>query len=522
MNIFLTVLDCIKILLQAFRHGIVNIPVENSNSAAIRVIGVLNPFFLVNRKIPHGLRIRNFLESLGPMFIKFGQLLSTRTDVVSIEITTHLKGLTDQCNPFSTQLARETIEKSLKIKIDDVFEEFQDTPLAAASLAQVHKAKLKSTSENVVIKVLRPNIHKQVQRNVRLMKAGGFLVNLFYRESDRLKLKDVIHDYEKTIFKELDLKVEAANTSVTKKNFSDSDLLFIPKIFWDHTTVNVLTMEEIDGLACTDINAMDELGIDRKILAENGVKIFLDQVFRDNFFHADMHPGNIFVSKLNVNQPSYIAIDCAIVGSLSKEDQYNLARMLQATLKQDYYKLSELFITAGWVSSLTSKLELEQALRATCEPIFEKPLSEIEFGNLLLYLFDSTRQFGLSVQPSLILLQKTLIHIEGMGREIYADLDFWGLAEPYLDEWIDKQYSPLKLKEFLENNHYEILDKASSLPGEIFNLLDSIKFLANDGKKNIDLVKNLEARLQSQRKWQNLTILTLIGIIMILIGIILI
>ena len=518
MNIFLTILDCLKILFQAFRYGIVNIPVDNSDSAVIKAVGLLNPFFVINRKIPHGLRIRNFLESLGPMFIKFGQLLSTRTDAVSIEITSHLKGLTDQCNPFSTQVAKEIIEKSLKISIDDVFEEFQDVPLAAASLAQVHKAKLKGTSENVVIKVLRPNIHKQVQRNVRVMKAGGFLVNLFYKESDRLKLKDVIHDYEKTIFKELDLKVEAANTAVTKKNFSDSDLLFIPKVFWDHTTVNVLTLEEIDGLACTDIHAMDELGIDRKILAENGVKIFLDQVFRDNFFHADMHPGNIFVSKVNVNQPSYIAIDCAIVGSLSREDQYNLARMLQATLKQDYYKLSELFIGAEWVSSQTNKSELEQALRATCEPIFEKPLSEIEFGNLLLYLFDSTRQFGLSVQPSLILLQKTLIHIEGMGREIYADLDFWGLAEPYLDQWIDKQFSPLKLKEFLENNHYEILDKASSLPSEIFDLLDNIKFLANDGKKNIDLIKSLEATIQNQRKWQNLTILTLIGIIMILIG----
>ncbi len=207
-------------------------------------------------------------------------------------------------------------------------------------------------------------------------------------------------------------------------------MLFIPKVFWDYTRVNVLTLEEIDGIACTDIDSMDELGIDRKVLAENGVKIFLDQVFRDNFFHADMHPGNIFVSKENIEQPSYIAIDCAIVGSLSREDQYNLARMLQATLKQDYEKLSELFIGAGWVSSQTNKAELEQALRATCEPIFEKPLSEIEFGSLLLYLFDSTRQFGLSVQPSLILLQKTLIHIEGMGREIYKDLDFWGLAEP--------------------------------------------------------------------------------------------
>jgi len=429
--------------------------------------------------------------------------------------------LTDQCSPFSTKQAKEIIEKSLKIEINDVFEDFEDTPLAAASLAQVHRAKLKSTSERVVIKVLRPGIHKQVKRNVRVMKVGGFLINLFYKESNRLKLKDVINDYEKTIFKELDLKVEAANTTVTKKNFAGSDLLFIPKVFWDQTTVNVLTLEEIDGIACTDIHLMDEFGIDRKILAENGVKIFLDQVFRDNFFHADMHPGNIFVSKVNVNRPSYIAIDCAIVGSLSREDQYNLARMLQATLKQDYYKLSELFISAGWVSSQTNKAELEQTLRATCEPIFEKPLSEIEFGNLLLYLFDSTRQFGLSVQPSLILLQKTLIHIEGMGREIYADLDFWGLAEPYLDQWIDKQFSPLKLKEFLEKNHYEILDKASSLPGEIFNLLDNIKFIANDGKKNTDLIKSLKASLQNQRKWQNLTILTLIGIIMILIGTIL-
>ena len=266
---------------------------------------------------------------------------------------------------------------------------------------------------------------------------------------------------------------------------------------------------------------MDKLGINRKTLAENGVKIFLDQVFRDNFFHADMHPGNIFVSKENTELPSYIAIDCAIVGSLSREDQYNLARMLQATLKQDYVKLSELFIGAGWVSSQTNKSELEQALRATCEPIFEKPLSEIEFGSLLLYLFDSTRQFGLSVQPSLILLQKTLIHIEGMGREIYKDLDFWGLAEPYLDQWINKQFSPIKLREFLENNHYEILEKASSFPGEIFDLLDNIKFLANDGKKNADRVKILETGLQNHRKWQNLTILTLVGIIMFLLGAIL-
>ena len=516
MNILLSIIDCLKILVQAFRFCIINIPLENSNSSLIRILGFLNPFFVFKRNIPHGVRIKNFLESLGPMFIKFGQLLSTRTDVVPVKITSHLKELTDQCKPFPTNTAKEIIEKSLNIKIDEVFEDFEDMPLAAASLAQVHKAKIKKTNEKVVIKVLRPKIDKKVRRNVRLMRTTGFLVNLFYRDSNRLNLKNVIDDYEKTIYRELDLKVEAANTTLTKKNFADSELLFIPKVFWDYTRVNVLTIEEIDGIACTDIDSMERLGIDRKTLAENGVKIFLDQVFRDNFFHADMHPGNIFVSKKNVGCPSYIAIDCAIVGSLSKEDQYNLARMLQATLKQDYVKLSELFIGAGWVSSQTNKAELEQALRATCEPIFEKPLSEIEFGSLLLYLFDSTRQFGLSVQPSLILLQKTLIHIEGMGREIYKDLDFWGQAEPYIDQWINKQFSPIKLKEFLENNHYEILEKASSFPGEIFDLLDNIKFLANDGKKNSELVKILETGLQNQRKWQNLTIITLIGIIMFL------
>jgi len=516
MNILLSIIDCLKILVQAFRFCIINIPLENSNSSLIRILGFLNPFFIFKRNIPHGVRIKNFLESLGPMFIKFGQLLSTRTDVVPVKITSHLKELTDQCKPFPTNTAKEIIEKSLNIKIDEVFEDFEDMPLAAASLAQVHKAKIKKTNEKVVIKVLRPKIDKKVRRNVRLMRTTGFLVNLFYRDSNRLNLKNVIDDYEKTIYRELDLKVEAANTTLTKKNFADSELLFIPKVFWDYTRVNVLTIEEIDGIACTDIDSIERLGIDRKTLAENGVKIFLDQVFRDNFFHADMHPGNIFVSKKNVECPSYIAIDCAIVGSLSKEDQYNLARMLQATLKQDYVKLSELFIGAGWVSSQTNKAELEQALRATCEPIFEKPLSEIEFGSLLLYLFDSTRQFGLSVQPSLILLQKTLIHIEGMGREIYKDLDFWGQAEPYIDQWINTQFSPIKLKEFLENNHYEILEKASSLPGEIFDLLDNIKFLANDGKKNSELVKILETGLQNQRKWQNLTIITLIGIIMFL------
>ena len=516
INFFLSIFDIFNILIKTIRFSVINIPIENSSIFPVRMLGFLNPFYVVNRKIPAGQRIVNFLESLGPMFIKFGQLLSTRSDVVPAEIIGFLNTLTDQCKPFPSSEAKKIIEQSLNIKISEVFKDFEDAPLAAASLAQVHRAKLINTSEEVVIKVLRPGINSKVQRNVGVIKIVGFLINVFYRESHRLKLKEVIGDYERTIKQELDLKVEAANTSTTRKNFLNSNLLYIPKVYWDHTAVNVLTLEEIDGLACTDTDSMDKLGIDRKKLAENGVKIFLDQVFRDNFFHADMHPGNIFVSKKNVQSPSYIAIDCAIVGSLSQEDQYNLARMLQATLKQDYNQLAKLFLSAGWVNLDTHLSDLEQTLRATCEPIFSKPLSEIEFGKLLLYLFNSTRQFGLSIQPSLILLQKTLIHIEGMGREIYADLDFWGLAEPYLDRWVLNQYSPTKLKEFLEKNKYDLMDRATSLPSEVFDLLDNIKFLASDGKKNADLVVNMQATLQKQRKWQNLTIITLSGIIMVL------
>ena len=516
INFLLSIVDICNIFIKTIRFSVINIPLENSSIRIIRMLGFLNPFYIINRKIPPGQRITSFLESLGPMFIKFGQLLSTRSDVVPAEIIGFLNTLTDQCKPFPASHARRIIENSLNIRLEDVFKNFEETPLAAASLAQVHRAQLIDSSEQIVIKVLRPGIHQKVHRNIGVIKVAGSLVNMFYKESHRLKLKEVISDYERTIKQELDLKVEAANTSTTRKNFNGSDLLYIPKVYWDHTAVDVLTLEEIDGLACTDTSSMDKLGIDRKVLAENGVKIFLDQVFRDNFFHADMHPGNIFVSKKNIHTPSYIAIDCAIVGSLTQEDQYNLARMLQATLKQDYHRLAKLFIGTGWVNSDTNQSDLEQTLRATCEPIFSKPLSEIEFGKLLLYLFDSTRQFGLSIQPSLILLQKTLIHIEGMGREIYSDLDFWGLAEPYLDEWVSNQYSPTKLKEFLEQNKYDLMDKATSLPGDVFDLLDNIKFLASDGKKNTDLVANMQLALQKQRKWQNLTIITLLGIIMIL------
>ena len=437
---------------------------------------------------PNGKKLAVYLESLGPIFTKFGQLLSTRTDILDFETAKELESLTDNCKPFNVATFRKIVESELGDSIENIFDSFEDKPLAAASLAQVHSAKLKNGKE-VVIKVLRPNIKKRVKKNLRLLRAAARIFSYLYKESYRLKPNEVIRDYEKTILKELDLKLEASNTNLTRKNFLNSKELYIPEVYWDLTTSNVMVLEKIDGIPCTDIKQIEEFGINKKELAENGVMIFLKQVFRDNFFHADMHPGNIFVSKENPDNPGYIAIDCAISGSLSNDERYTLARMLQAVLKQNYKSLSNLFITSGWVDADTNNIELENTLRACCEPIFEKPLSEIEFGKLLLYLFQSTRQYGLSLQTSLVLLQKTLIHIEGMGRQIYPELDFWGIAEPYLDNWLTEQFSPLKLKDFIVENKEDLLFKASEVPGIVYEALDELRGYSKSKKSSILIIR---------------------------------
>ena len=447
---------------------------------------------------PNGEKLASFLESLGPIFTKFGQLLSTRTDVLDFETAKQLESLTDNCKPFEVSKFKEIVESELGDSITNIFHSFDENPLAAASLAQVHSAKLKNGDE-VVIKVLRPGIEKRVKKNLRLLKSAAKIFSYLYKDSYRLKPNEVIKDYEATILKELDLKLEASNTNLTRKNFIDSDELYIPEVYWDLTTSRVMVLEKIEGIPCTDIKEIEKHGIDKKILAETGVMIFLNQIFRDNFFHADMHPGNIFVSKKNPENPGYIAIDCAITGSLSNDERYTLARMLQSVLKQNYKSLANLFITSEWVNPDTNNIELENTLRACCEPIFEKPLSEIEFGKLLLYLFQSTRQYGLSLQTSLVLLQKTLIHIEGMGRQIYPELDFWGLAEPYLDKWLKKQFSPIKLKDYIIENKEDILFKASEVPGIVYEAIDELRSYSKTKKSNDKRIKDLELQLSKQK-----------------------
>ena len=469
------------------------------------VIGIKTGVFFNS----NGKKLANYLESLGPIFTKFGQLLSTRTDVLDYKTAKELESLTDSCKPFNVSIFKKIVESELGDSIENIFLSFDDKPLAAASLAQVHSAVLKNGKE-VVIKVLRPNIEKNVKKNLRLLKAAARIFSYLYKDSYRLKPNEVIRDYEKTILKELDLKLEASNTNLTRKNFLNSKELYIPEVYWDLTTSNVMVLERIDGIPCTDIKQIEDHGIDKKKLAENGVMIFLNQVFRDNFFHADMHPGNIFVSKKNPDDPGYIAIDCAITGSLSNDERYILARMLQSVLKQNYKSLANLFISSGWVNSDTNNTELENTLRACCEPIFEKPLSEIEFGKLLLYLFQSTRQYGLSLQTSLVLLQKTLIHIEGMGRQIYPELDFWGIAEPYLDDWLTEQFSPLKLKDYILENKEDLLFKASEVPVIVYEALDELRSYSKTKKSNDEKISNLELQLSNQKY-----LLRVIGIVII-------
>ena len=472
------------------------------------ILGVRNNIFFA----PNGIKAVNYLQSLGPIFIKFGQLLSTRTDILDEKTAKDLQVLTDQCRPFETSKLRKIVEDELGNSIENVFDNFNEQPMAAASLAQVHEATLKD-GKSVVIKVLRPNIERDVRRNLKVLKAVARIIDFTYKESYRLKPLEVVKNYETTILRELDLRLEASNTSLTRKNFLGSDELYIPEIYWELTTSKIMVVEKIDGIPCTDIKQIEDHGINKKLLAENGVMIFLNQVFRDNFFHADMHPGNIFVARNNPDNPGYIAIDCAISGSLSNEERYILARMLQAVLKQNYKSLSQLFISSGWVDASSNQIDLENTLRACCEPIFEKPLSEIEFGKLLLYLFQSTRSFGLSLQPSLVLLQKTLIHIEGMGRQIYPKLDFWGIAEPYLDNWLKDQLNPLKLKDFILNNKEDILHKASELPSIVYETLDELRGLAKHKSANEIKIRKMEIQIQKEKFMIRACVIVIIFII---------
>ena len=392
-------------------------------------------------------KFRVALEHLGPVFIKLGQLLSTRTDLFERSVTQELNKLTDSCAPVAFEFIKETIETQLLSKAGKILMTIEEKPLASASLAQVHKFKI--GGEDFVIKVQRPGLEELVKRDLDALKLAAKYSSFFLKYYPRVKPLELIEQYENVIFQELDFRIEAANSNKTYENFKSSNYLEIPKIADDFTTKKILVMPFMDGIPVTDISSLTSYKIDKKQLSEVGVKIFLKQVFEDNFFHADMHPGNIFAAKTDPQNPHYIAVDYAICGSVTESNQILLAQMISSLVEQDFYTLAQLFIYAEWVDKKTKTEELEKVLRANCEQLLNQPLSKILFGELLLDLFDAMRPFNLFIDDDLLLLVKTLIHIEGMGRQIYPDLDFWGIASPFLQDWFKDKYSVKGLVKYL-------------------------------------------------------------------------
>ena len=403
-------------------------------------------------ELSRGARLRMALQDLGPIFIKFGQLLSTRRDLLPEDIADELMHLQDRVPPFDSQLAIDLIEEQLGAKISAVFSRFDVAPLASASVAQVHAAQLK-TGEEVVVKVVRPGLKPIISQDLAWLFILARVAERLSADARLLHPVEVVSDYEKTIYDELDLLREAANSSQLRRNFEGSPLLYVPQVYWDWCRPKVLVMERIYGIQVTDLATLADQRTDMKMLAERGVEIFFTQVFRDSFFHADMHPGNIFVSTVQPWSPQYIAIDCGIVGSLTPEDQDYLARNLFAFFKRDYRRVAQLHIDSGWVPAHTKLNEFEAAIRTVCEPIFEKPLKDISFGQVLMRLFQTARRFNMEVQPQLVLLQKTLLNIEGLGRQLYPELDLWSTAQPFLERWMRERVSP---KTLLHNLHSQV------------------------------------------------------------------
>ncbi|MCE5994324.1 ubiquinone biosynthesis regulatory protein kinase UbiB [Pseudomonas sp. KCA11] len=416
---------------------------------------LLMPWRWLPRKpneLSRGARLRLALQDLGPIFIKFGQLLSTRRDLLPNDIADELMLLQDRVPPFDPKQAVALIEAQLGAPVTQLFSRFDVEPLASASVAQVHAARLKS-GEEVVVKVVRPGLKPVIAQDLAWLFLIAKAAERASADARRLHPVEIVGDYEKTIYDELDLLREAANASQLRRNFEGSELMYVPQVYWDLCRPKVLVMERIYGVPVTDMTTLADQRTDMKLLAERGVEVFFTQVFRDSFFHADMHPGNIFVSTVKPWSPQYIAIDCGIVGSLTAEDQDYLARNLIAFFKRDYRRVAQLHIDSGWVPAHTKVNEFEAAIRTVCEPIFEKPLKDISFGQVLMRLFQTARRFNMEVQPQLVLLQKTLLNIEGLGRQLYPDLDLWSTAKPFLERWMRDRMSP---KAVLGNIHSQV------------------------------------------------------------------
>lgn len=447
------------------KHGLDDFVRETHLYRPLRFIFFLYPgtWFGPGRRVPLGQRLRLALEALGPIFVKFGQAVSTRRDLLPPDIAEELSKLQDRVPPFSGAVARKAIERSLGRPVGQVFASFDETPLAAASIAQVHAARL-DNGRDVVVKVLRPGMRTLIEKDLEVLYALARLAQAYWSEARRLRPVELVDEYEKTIIDELDLMREAANATQLRRNFADSDMLYVPEVFWDYCRTDVMVMERIHGIPISDMARLRSTGTDIAKLAENGVRIFFTQVFRHNFFHADMHPGNIFVLTDDPARPRYAAIDFGIMGTLDPRDQHYLAENFLAVFERDYRRVAVLHVESGWVPAGTRIDEMESAIRTVCEPIFDRPLADISFGHLLLRLFEISRRFDMQIQPQLMLLQKTLFNIEGLGRELYPQLDIWSTATPILRQWMRERVSIRRLWKSLRRQLPDVMESLQSLP----------------------------------------------------------
>ena len=497
-------LRLLKISWVLVRHGLDELLLATHLFRPVRFLGWFMPWhWLPRREQDRGVRIRRALEDLGPIFVKFGQILSTRRDLLPDDIAVELARLQDQVPPFAGEQARGIIEKAYGCPLEDVFAEFEIEPLASASIAQVHAATLKN-GKRVVVKVLRPDILPVIRRDISLLYIIAARVERFWSLGRQLRPVEVVQEIEKTLLDELDLMREAANAAQLRRNFEGSDLIYIPEVYWPHTRKNVMVLERISGIPVSNIDELKKAGIDLKTLGERGVIIFFTQVFRHSFFHADMHPGNIFVA----DNGQYIAVDFGIMGTLNATDQRYLAENFLAFFNRDYHRVAELHVESGWVDEDTRVEEFESAIRTVCEPIFDKPLKDISFGQLLLRLFQTARRFNMEVQPQLILLQKTLLNIEGLGRQLYPDLDLWQTAKPFLEEWIKDQIGPRAVARQIKDNLPLWLEKAPQIPGLVSDVLEQ----ARDGKLKVEMqARQMESLRQEIRNANRRSVFAIIG-----------
>jgi ubiquinone biosynthesis protein len=491
----------VKILWIAFRFGLDEFALASSGRPGRIVNAVL---FFRELSDPRAVRLRHALEALGPIFVKFGQMLSTRRDLLPTDIADELAKLQDQVPPFPNELAAAEIERAFGRPLAEVFASFEAQPVASASVAQVHFAKLPPQGDRagteVAVKILRPNIQPIVERDLALLDSAALLIERVFADGPRLKPREVVSEFGKHLYDELDLMREAANCSQLRRNFAGSPLLAVPEVYWDWCAPTVMTMQRMHGTPISQIDRLREIGVDIPRLARAGVEVFFTQVFRDGFFHADMHPGNIFISPAG----QYLALDFGIMGTLTDVDKNYLAQNFLAFFKRDYKRVAQAHLEAGWVPAETRVDEFEAAIRAVCEPVFDRPISEISFGRFLLRLFQTSRRFNVEIQPQLVMLQKTLLNIEGLGRQLYPQLDLWETAKPFLERWMKEQIGVHALVRNVKNEAPRWAALLPALPRLLHHALE---------RDPVEPVRERLDRLLTEQKHQT-RLLVLLGLLL--------